>query len=532
MGQSVPLSRRGLLAGGAAAALARPAIAADTDKRVLKFVPQASLTVLDPIVTNASVTNAHAYHVFDTLYGLDRTMRPRPQMAAGHQVSDDGLVYVITLRDGLRFHDGEPVLARDCVASVKRWSQRDTLGRLLAASVEEWQAPSDKQIRIRLKRPFPQLIGALAKPTAAGAFMMPERLAATDPAKQIPEVVGSGPYQFLPGEFVIGAQAAYRRFDRYVPRDEPPEWFSGGKVAHFERVEWHILPDQATAAAALLSGEIDWWEQAFADLVPLLKRNKDVVTEISDPNGYIGILRFNHLYPPFNNAAVRRAVFLGINQPDYMSAVTGNDPETWRACHSVFPCGTRYGQASSPDPVPEKGDPDRARAALREAGYGGEKVVLLNPSDFPTIAPFGLLTHDLLKRMGMNVELVETDWGSVTTRITNRAPIASGGWSLYHAWTSGLSISTPPINGPIRGLPGAGWPGWYESAPMEALTREWLDATKDLDRDRVAMEMQNLALSDLPSIPLGQFFIRTAYRRSLTGVLQAPRPLPWNVRRA
>jgi peptide/nickel transport system substrate-binding protein len=341
------MNRRAMfrLSGGAAAVAALPrfAIGQSTAATTLKFVPQANLTSLDPIWTTAAVTANHGYAVYDTLYAMNSKLEPKPQMAEGHTVSDDGRVYLIKLRDGLKFHDGEPVRAQDCAQSLARWSARDTLGQTLATFVDTWGVQDDRTIKITLKSPFPLLIDALAKPEQSEPFIMPERIARTDPMQQIRDATGSGPFRFLANEFVPGARAAYAKFDGYVPRQEPPDWASGGKVAHFSRIELHIIPDAATASAALQSGEVDWWERVDADLVPLLKRNNSLTLGLANPTGYLGVLRFNHLNPPFNDVRIRRAVLVAVNQDDYMRAVTGNDTTAYKECMALFPCGTPFG---------------------------------------------------------------------------------------------------------------------------------------------------------------------------------------------
>jgi ABC-type transport system substrate-binding protein len=255
------ITRRGaLLLGGAALAAPSLSHAQRADPRVLRFVPQAALSIIDPVASLAGVAVNHSYYVYDTLYGMDARMRVQPQMAEGHSTSDDGLTWTIRLREGLFFHDGEPVRSRDCAASLRRWCSRDTFGRTLGSAVVEWQTPDDRTLVIRLSRRFPLLLDALAKPGTCPAFIMPERIGNTEATKPFAEVIGSGPYRFATDEFVPGSRAAYRKFDRYVPRQEAPEWTSGGKVVHFERVEWMMMPDQATAAAALQAGEVDWWE--------------------------------------------------------------------------------------------------------------------------------------------------------------------------------------------------------------------------------------------------------------------------------
>ena len=366
-------------AGVAAATLPRISIAQPTDTRVLRFVPQANLTVLDPIFTTAAVTANHAWMVYDTLFGVNAAQQPKPQMAEGYTVSDDGRTYLIKLRAGLKWHDGEPVRAQDCAPSLARWSARDTFGQTVAKVVDAWGVADDTTVKITLKKPFPLLIDAMRR--RSNCFMMPERLAKTDPFKAITEAVGSGPFRFLKDEFVAGSSAAWQKFDGYVPRQEPAEWSSGGKFANFQRIEWKIIPDAATAAAALQNGEVDWYEQVQADLVPLLRRNGDVVIAPSNPQGYIGGIRFNHLHPPFNDVRLRRAVLTAVNQEDYMRAIMGNDHSAWRLCRSQYPCGTTYG--TEVDLPVQKGDLEAAKKMIKEAGYNGQKAVIINPDRLP-----------------------------------------------------------------------------------------------------------------------------------------------------
>ncbi|MBP0491254.1 ABC transporter substrate-binding protein [Pararoseomonas indoligenes] len=526
------IGRRTLLGSAAAITLARAALAQPAAARVLRFVPQAPLTVLDPGYTTANVTRAHAVLVYDTLFAVDSTFRPCPQMAEGHTVSEDSRLWTIRLREGLRFHDGSPVRASDCAASMRRWASVDTLGQVAATAIEAWEPADDRTLLVRLKRPFPFLLEAMASPTGMLPVIMPTRLAAIAPGRQTAELVGSGPFRFAADEFNSGSRAVYQRFDGYVPRQEAPDWNSGGKQVHFDRLEWLGISDAGTAAGALRAGEVDWWEQAMADLLPQLRRNRDIVIDRADPTGYVAILRFNSLHPPFDKPMMRRAVMMAVNQNDYMGLVTGGDSNAYQVCHSLFPCGTPYGTSPSADPMREDGNLDLAKALIRQAGYAGERVVIINPTDFPSIAPMGQVTYDLLQRLGLNVELVETDWGSVLQRRNNRGPVEQGGWSIYHTWNSGGSVVDPVRNNTLRGQGERGMAGWYSSPRMEALVQSWLDAGDLAERTRLAAEVQALAFEDAPTIPIGQFYIQTAYRRSLTGIRPSPTPVPWGVRKA
>ena len=243
------MDRRTFLTGTAAtaagaAATGFPAIVQAELKRVLKFVPEADVVIYDPVVTPAWQTRDHAYLVYDTLFGVDDNFQPHPQMVEGFVVEKDGLLWKLTLREGLKFHDGEPVLARDAAASVRRWAVRDSFGQALAAAAHEIVATSDRVFEIRLKHPFPLLPDALGKPMAYLCPVMPERLAKTDPYTPIKEVIGSGPYKYVKNERVPGSRIVYERFAGYVPRKNGVTQFTAGpKIAHFDRIEWSIIQD-------------------------------------------------------------------------------------------------------------------------------------------------------------------------------------------------------------------------------------------------------------------------------------------------
>ncbi|MCQ4160466.1 ABC transporter substrate-binding protein [Roseomonas sp. GC11] len=528
------LHRRGLLRGmGGAAALlsaplAAPALAQNSRATTLRFVPQANLSALDPIWTTATVTTNHGFYVFDTLYGVDAQGQPQPQMVEGHELAENGLLWRFRLREGLKFHDGSPVRGVDVIASLKRWAARDPFGQLVARAVVEWQAPEDRSFALRLARPFPLMLDALAKPDSLVAFIMPERLAATDPTKALTEMVGSGPYRFLAAEFNSGSRAVYEKFDGYVPRAEAPENSAGGKVAKFRRIEWHIIPDPATAAAALVNGEVDWWERPHADLQPLLARSRDIQRVVQDTSGRLALMRLNCLHPPFNDPRVRRAIRLAVNQEDYMRATQGDDATAWNDTRSLFPRRTPFFQDHK-DLMPAS--LDAAKQALKESGYAGQKVVIINPTDFPDIGPLGQVSADLLRRIGFNVDLAESDWGTVIQRRNSREPVEKGGWSMFHTTGPASFYGNPAMSSLTRGQGEAGWFGWWKSDRAEELVDRWIYSTDPAEQRKLAHELGRLALDEAGTVPLGQFTIRTALRRDLSGLLTGAAPYPWNLSR-
>jgi len=500
--------------GATAAALASPALAQPA--RVLRFVPQADLTVIDPVVTTAYITRYHALMVWDQLYGLDAQLRPQPQMVEGHTVEDDGKRWTFRLREGLLFHDGEPVRGRDCVASIKRWAARDGLGQVLMARVAEMAAPDDRTFAIRLQRPFGPMLDALAKVGPPALVVMPERLAATDPAQQIREVVGSGPFRFVPGERVVGARAVYERNPAYRPREDgEASWAAGPKRVGFDRVEWRIMPDPATAAAALQSGEADWWENPPNDLLPALRRGRDVRLK----RGSLGIFGtgvFNRLHPPFDKPAVRRAVLRAMSQADFMTAVAGAEREFWRGGIGVFTPGTPLANDAGLDAVTAPRDLERSRRELREAGYNGERVVLLAPSDQSALVALGEVGHDLLRRLGMAVDYRVSDWGTLVQRRASREPPERGGWSMFHTTWNGLDGINPGVMQFLRAGGQAAWFGWPDVPRLEELRLSWFDAPDLAAQKRIAAEIQSEVLEAAPFLPTGQYFSSTAYRRTIT----------------
>lgn len=520
------MNRRTFLA--AASTLAMPSIAR-AQGAVLRFVPQADVAVLDPIWTTSYQTRDHAFLVFDTLYGQDANYAAQPQMVAGAVTEPDGLRWELKLRPSLRFHDGTPVLARDCVASIRRWGARDTFGQALLAATAELSAPDDTTVLFRLHRPFPLLPDALAKTSPSPCVIMPERLATTDAFKQVSEMVGSGPYRFLPDERVPGARVAYGRFDGYVPREGgEPSRTAGPKRTTFDRVEWTVIQDAATASAALQRGEVDWWLVANPDLLGRLRADRRLQVRTQDPTGIIGTMRFNQLHPPFDNPAMRRAVLGAVVQSEYMQAVSGPDRALWADGVGYFCPGTPLASSAGMDAM--TGSLEAGRRAIEAAGYKGERVMLMVPTDIPSVLALAEVTADLFRKLGLNLDAQTMDWGTAVQRRTNMEPPDRGGWSVFQTSWSGLDHVNPAGHPFLRGNGRAAAPGWAVSPTLEMLRDQWLQATDLAAQKALAERMQAQAFIDVPYVPLGQQFQQTAHRAELSGILPGM-PVFWNVKR-
>ncbi|WP_160000682.1 ABC transporter substrate-binding protein [Roseomonas sp. 18066] len=507
-----------LAAGALAAPLAAPRLALAQDARILRFVPNADLAVLDPVWTTAYVTRNHAMLVFDTLYGHDAGYVPQPQMVEGHEVAADGLQWKLTLRESLRFHDNTPVLARDAVASIRRWGVRDGFGQRLMAATAELSAPDDRTILFRLKAPFPQLPDALGKGTNNLCVIMPQRLAETDPFRQVTEMVGSGPFRFVAEERVPGARNLYQRFDGYVPRQGTASFMAGPKRALVERVEWTTMPDPTSAAGALHTGGIDWWELPPPDLLPILRRDRALKVEVQDPNGYIGILRLNHLHAPFNDARVRRALLMAVNQADFMQAAVGDDRSAWRDGVGFFSPETPMANKAGIEAITGPRDLDKARAEIAAAGFAGAPVTLLAATDLPILNAIGLVAADLFTKLGFKLDYVATDFGTLIQRRASKEPLDKGGWSATAYFTGGLDQASPVTNTTLWSNGAAAAPGWPTSEKIEALRTDWIAAPDRSAQQKVAEAIQLQSLQDVPYVPLGQYIFATSYRTSLKGV--------------
>jgi peptide/nickel transport system substrate-binding protein len=512
----------------ASGGLATPAISQRTAARALRLVPQVDLANFDPVWSTGNITRNAGLLVWDMLYGIDNTLTPRRQMVEAEEVSANGLIWIFRLRPGLKFHDGEPVRASDVVASINRWAARDQMGQMIKAIENELVAVDDRTFRWALKKPYPKMLLALAKSGTPCCFVMPARIAATDPFRQISEYVGSGPMRFVRNEWVPGAKAVFEKFADYVPRQEPASWFAGGKNIVVDRIEWIIIPDPATAAAALQNGEIDWLEVVLPDLLPVLRKNRNLVTAINDPVGNVGVLGMNHLYPPFNDVRARRAILTALSQEDYMRAFVGDDDSLWKPMPSCFPPGTPLYTEEGGDILKGRRKLEAAKRLLGESGYAGEPVTLMAAQDLAHFKAWGDVTVDLLKRLDMKVDFAAVDFGTFIARRAQKSPPRQGGWQMFVAGYFGVDYADP-TNRYLRANGNEPSSGWANNPQIEAEIAAWYDATSLEEQKAIVRRLNRLAVDDVLFAPLGVLMRHYAWRKSVSGIVQAPLPLFWGV---
>jgi peptide/nickel transport system substrate-binding protein len=515
------------------ATIAAPRIVRADAATTLRFVPRFDPGVLDPHVATSGTTRAHGFMIYDTLYGLDDNQQPQFQMLQGHVVDADKLRWTLTLRPGLRFHDNAPVLARDCVASIRRWAQRDLFGQELMAATDDLSAPDDTTIVFRLKRPFPLLPMALGKSQGAAPLILPERVLPAVNGKQITEHVGSGPFRFVDAEYVGGSNLSYARFDGYVPRpDGVTSGTAGPKHVHFDRVTWRVIPDLGTSLASLRSNEVDWLDFLLPDLAQMASADKSITVRVLEPHGYIAVLRLNHLQPPFDNPAIRQALLGAIDQAELMEGMVGDYPAYKHTPCGIFCPGTPMANDAGMDVLTSKRDYAAVQAKLAAAGYKGETVAMLMITDLPQYHGCCDVLADQMKRAGIAVDYQSMDYNTMAARREKRGPIDDGGWNgfITNGWY-GTDMLTPVTHTSLRGNGAKGWAGWPDSPKLETLRRQWMDTTDLAEQQKIAVAMQLQAWIDVPYIPLGQNMQPSAYRSDLVDVLPGF-PMFWNVRRA
>jgi peptide/nickel transport system substrate-binding protein len=485
-----------------------------TAQKVLRVVPHADLKIVDPVQTAALITRMHGLMVWDTLLAWDEQLIPKPQMVGDYSQSQDKLTWTFTLRPGLKFHDGKPVTTADVIPSIKRWMVRDLIGQKLAEMTAAMEATDDRTFTLRLKEPYGFVEYSLGSSGGVIPVIMRAEDAAMDPFKPVGTNIGSGPFKFVAGDYVPGSKIAYVKNTDYVPRAEPPSGLAGGHVVKVDRLELVVIPDSSTISAAIAKGEVDFWDTPPIDLIPTLEKNPDLTVQKVQPLPWFFFLRPNTLFPPFNHPKAREALAYMVDQKEYLQASIGQE-KWYRECFSFFVCGTPYGQETAN--AIRKPDLDKAKALMAEAGYKGEKVVLINATDIPSVNAVTLVTAERLRKIGVNVEVLSMDGGSFISRWNAKNPPEQGGWHLFHAFGSGSTWHHPLTNlGANMTCGGANWAGWpcdeqaAQVAAAEALQKRMWEAGP-------------------PYILNGQYDQPYVWRKNVSGVLPTGLLVFWNV---
>lgn len=522
----MPATRR-FLASLLTLVLSTVAVPVWAQSKVLRFVQNGNLTILDPIWTTAYVTRNHGYLIYDTLFARDENNVVRPQMVDKYEVSPDKLTWTFMLRDSLEWHDGKPVTADDCIASIKRWGARDAMGLKLMDFVKEFKGVDARTFQMVLKEPYGLVLDSLGKPSALAPFMMPKTVAETDPYKQIDSQIGSGPFIYQKNESRAGEKHVYLKNPKYKPRSEPPSGLSGGKVVKVDRVEIIEMPDTQQQVNAIIAGEIDLIEQPPHDLLPILKAGKDVLLVAWNPFGHQFVFRLNHVVKPFDNPKIRMAALLALRQEDYLKATVG-EAQYYKVCTAAFICDTPNA-FDAPGDLLVKPDFEKARALLKEVGYDGTPVVVLQSTTLPVLTNTAPVTKALLEQAGFKVDLQSMDFQTLATRRTRKDPADKGGWNILHTFAVAADIMNPISTAFMAAQGEKSLWGWPTDPEMEKLRDAYAREIDPAKARALAGAVQARAIETAQYGWLGQWYGPGAARANVTGWIKAPVPVMWNI---
>jgi peptide/nickel transport system substrate-binding protein len=456
----------------------------------IKAVMHSDVKILDPIWTTAYIQRNFGYMVWDTLFAMDDKFEVKPQMVDKYEVSADKLTWPFTLRDGLEWSNGTPVTSEDCVASIKRWAVRDSMGQKMMASVAGFDVVDAKTFKMKMKEPYGLVLQSLGKPSSNVPFMMPKKTADTDPMQQIKveDVVGSGPFVFVASEWKPGEKIVYVKNPKYKPRSEPASGLAGGKVAKVDRVEWIWISDAQTQVAALQNGEIDMIEAPSHDLLPLLAKDKNVKVVDYNPLGNQYTFRFNQLFKPFDNAKIRHAVLVAFGQEDFLKATIG-DPKYYKLCKPLFICGTPLASEDGMKDVLNQ-NTAKAKELLKEAGYDGTPVVLMQSTDLPVLTNLAVVAKAQLEAAGFKVDMQSMDWQTLVGRRTKKDPPDKGGWNAFLTSWVAADILNPVMAGFLNSACDKAMFGWPCDEAIEKMRDAYAKEDDPAKQKQIAIDLQ------------------------------------------
>jgi peptide/nickel transport system substrate-binding protein len=508
----------------AAALIAAPTVAQTT----LRIVPQANPASLDPVWTTAHVTRNHGYMIYDTLFGTDAKGDIKPQMVDKWSTSADQLTWTFTLRDGLEFHDGKPVTSADVIASLTRWSARDAMGVVFRGFFSKFEEVDAKTFRIVYRQPFGLTLEMLGK-AGGPAFIMPKSVAETAVSAQIKEHIGSGPYIFKADEFKPGERIVYVKNTKYVSRKETPSGTAGGKPVFTDRVEWVIIRDAQAQLVALRAGEVDIIEQPAPEQYAALRTSPGISLFESTPAGGMYTLRFNFLNPPFDNVLIRRAAMLALGQEQVLKTQVAA-PGMYRFCKSLYPCGTRY-ESQNTGIFTGVSDPAAAKKLLDEAGYKGQPILLMRPSDFASLSKAPLVVKQQLEAAGFTVDMQTMEWQALLARRAKKEPASAGGWDAFITFNASTDNLLPLTMSMMNASGSRGWFGWQNDTELEEIKKQFASAKTDAEKKKLADQAQLRAIETVTHVNLGQFNQPAAVRSNVSGIVPAGAHVYWNIKK-
>jgi peptide/nickel transport system substrate-binding protein len=458
----------------------------------IRVATDAEPNTFDWTSSTATATRLVAWHVFEGLFAIDQAYTVRPLLAAGYTVSPDGLRYTIKLRQGIKFHNGQPMTADDVVASLARWGKLSGGGEETFKFITALRAVDPSTVEITLSAPFGPLITNLGDPKQS-AVIMPKAIAERAGVQPLTELVGTGPYIFK--KWTRGQEIVLARNPAYVSRTENWGGLTGRKVAYADEIDFYPVTDPQVRLSGVSTGQYDFALELPQDLYPKVKSNRSLTADIVKVFSWPGVV-FNKARGPFTDARLRLAVLYAMKDSDLMAAAAG--PQAfWHLDPGLFFPEQHDVYSTAGSDVYNHQNLDRARELMREAGYKGEKIVLMSTKDYTWMYNMAQVLTPELQAVGFNVDSQVYDWATLLSRRAKP--------DLFDAFITGFSPSIDPTGIIFFGQK---WPGWYKSAALDKLLAEWsrTPVTAGAARTKIMDQIQTLFYTEVPVAKVGNEF--------------------------
>ena len=473
----------------------------------LRVVSQASIKSLDPdFCTSYVCWQPSAGPILENLFTQAADFSTQPMLVDSWDISDDGLIWTINLRDGITFHDGTPLTSEAAILSTERILGDTPAGKVMLTFLVEdgMQEIDDLSYTIETNEPYGSLLDGMALRTHGTVLVYTPTAAAFPMTEDVGEenIIGTGPYQLESWD--VGVKVTIARYDDYQSRTEPASWLAGEKKAYLDKIEWLEIPSEETKVAGLKTGEWDFVDSIGLDFVAELQEDPDVGFTWYPGHMWYFAFNTNELNKePFDSLLLRRAIQASMSGVDMLSAIGPSN--TWKLNCSIYGSGTVFESDAGCD-LYNQDNIEKGKELVAESGYNGEPIVILNPNDYSTITPVGPVIKARMEEIGITVDMPGMDWATATSK-----RLAGEGWHIFTSWGTIRNRQNPAFSFMLAGGGTSIGFGYYNET-IDELHQKFLRATDFATQKEIADGMQQAFMEDPPQVYSGIFFMPSAYR--------------------
>lgn len=477
---------------------------------ILQVVIDAEPPTIDPHSSTTTLTFVVGYHVFEGLYTLDEEFKPIPMLAQDlPKISEDNLTYIIKLRSGLKFHNGNPVTASDVVASLNRWGKMNSYGKTFYQNVEDIKVLDEETLELKLTEPNGTTLLNLSM-LNGGAFIYPKELVEKYPDTPLQEFIGTGPFEFV--EWKPNQYIKLVRFEDYQPVDFPANGFGGEKIAYVDELRFIPISDEMVRVTSVEGGEYD-----FADFIPVdeyerLKNIPDIEAVASAPRAWFAF-NFNKRAGIMSDVKMRQAFLAALDMDPILAAGYG-DEAFWRVDPSIM-LKEQFWWSDVGKEKYDQGDIEKAKQLLEEAGYKGEAIVLMSG---PLEYNLSLAAKNQLEKAGFNIDLQSMEWATLAERRNNP--------ELWDIYSTGVTFRADPT---MMVVLNPTFAGWWESPELLDLMNKLGKETDGEKRYQLMEQVQELFYREVPTVKVGDYANLRIFTKKLKNYQNMNEMFFWNV---